>query len=333
MLGRLGRPLRAIAARGCSRRLSSDLASNGLVSIRTAGPKGEVAVISMDDGKMNAFSFEMIRQLEEALGSVEASAGAVVLTGNERCFSAGFDLSVMGKGPSPEGGRLLQAGGDMLTKMLGYKRPLVIASPGHSLALGAIVLFAGDLRIGVSDAAKPIKVGLNEVHIGMPLPRFGVELGRLRLAPTYRTRALVLGEIYSPMDAVSVGYLDDAVPAATLLEEAIKRASTLAHLGAAFHKTKLIERQARRRPSSTLSPTCTVCARARARASVRAHVWVGGLVGNACPSTYQNCIVASAFCVPGIVGGGTGNAQTRRSRVFVGVATESQWHRIQRLDS
>jgi len=191
---------------------------------------------------MNAFSFEMIRQLEEALSAVESSAGAIVVTGNERCFSAGFDLSIMGKGPSVESGRLLQAGGDMLTTMLGYKRPLVMAAPGHALALGAIVLLAGDLRIGVSDAAK-VKVGLNEVHINMQLPRFAVELGRLRVAPTYRTRALVLGEIYSPVDAVSVGYLDDAVPAATLLDEAIERASKLSHLGEAFHKTKLFERQ------------------------------------------------------------------------------------------
>ena len=143
-------------------------------------------MLTMDDGKMNAFSHEMISQVKAALKDA-GDAGAVVLTGNTRCFSAGFDLSVMGKAPSKEAAELLRAGGDMIEQMLSYKRPLLMAAPGHALALGAIVLLAGDVRIGVADAPKPAKIGCNEVHINMPMPRFGMELARLHrhaAAPT-----------------------------------------------------------------------------------------------------------------------------------------------------
>ena len=41
--------------------------------------------------------------------------------------------------------------------------------------MGAILLFTSDVRIG---AEGTFKIGLNEVAIGMPVPRFAVELGR-----------------------------------------------------------------------------------------------------------------------------------------------------------
>lgn len=97
---------------------------------------GDVSVLRLDDGKMNAFSSSMIAEVHRALDEAE-SAGAVVLTGNAKCFSAGFDLSVMGKGPSADAGRLLSEGGELLFRLLTFKRPLVMAAPGHSMALGA----------------------------------------------------------------------------------------------------------------------------------------------------------------------------------------------------
>ena len=51
-------------------------------------------MITMDDTKMNSFSFAMIDQLNIAFDQV-GDAKAVVLAGNGKCFSAGFDLGVM----------------------------------------------------------------------------------------------------------------------------------------------------------------------------------------------------------------------------------------------
>ena len=49
------------------------------------------AVVTIDDGKANALSSEVIAQLEEALDRVEADSAVAIVTGNERLFSAGFD--------------------------------------------------------------------------------------------------------------------------------------------------------------------------------------------------------------------------------------------------
>lgn len=194
---------------------------------------------------MNAFSHEMISSVNEALDAAD-SAGAIVLTGNQKAFSAGFDLSIMSTAPSPQAAELLNAGSEMLLKMMALPKPLVMAVPGHALALGAIVLLAGDVRIGALN--KKAKIGTNEVHIGLPLSSFALPLMRSRLSPLHLTRAATLGTIYSPKDAVAIGFLDELTEAERLEEVAIRTAASLAKLGlqgrgGAFHTTKLHERR------------------------------------------------------------------------------------------
>ena len=63
-----------------------------------------VATISMDDGKVNVLGPDMQTAINEALDRAEKdSAKAVVLAGNERVFSGGFDLAVFQSGDA-EGG-------------------------------------------------------------------------------------------------------------------------------------------------------------------------------------------------------------------------------------
>ena len=124
-----------------------------IVHVTEVGKDNSVAMISLNDGKMNAFSFEMISSIHDALDNCK-DAGAVVITGNEKCLSAGFDLSVMGKGPSPEAGDMLRKGCELALKITEFPRPTIFAVGGHAMALGAIMLFTGDLRIGVNDNPK-----------------------------------------------------------------------------------------------------------------------------------------------------------------------------------
>jgi enoyl-CoA hydratase len=203
---------------------------------------GEVAVIRIDDGKANALGHETLDAIGAALDRAEAEAQAVVLVGREGRFSAGFDLKTMTAGPDsmlP----LLTKGAELSFRLLQFPLPTVIACTGHALAMGAILLMSADVRIGTDG---PFKIGMNEVAIGMPIPKFAMELARDRLAPTHFVRAIQLATVYDPTGAVVTGYLDEVVADGAAAEAAaIDQARTLATglRSGAFRLTRHIMRE------------------------------------------------------------------------------------------
>jgi enoyl-CoA hydratase len=182
---------------------------------------GDVAVIRIDDGKANALSPPIVEALDQAVHRAANEARAVALIGREGRFSAGFDLKTMQSGLS-EARTLLEAGARLALAIFGSPVPVVIGCTGHALAMGGILLFTSDLRIG---AEGPYKLGMNEVSIGMPVPRFAVELARHRLTPRHLTEAVQLARIHNPAEALGAGFLDEVVP----LDEAPGRAVARAH--------------------------------------------------------------------------------------------------------
>jgi len=207
-----------------------------------------VGVLKLDDGKMNSFNFQMIHDVNAALEVAEGDATkALVIAGTPKALSAGFDLKIMapvvGKssGTKAEAVRLVEEGGALMLKIFGFPKPVVVAATGHALALGAIMLLAGDVRIAQRGAQ--LKVGLNETAIGMQLPEFGWCLGQYRLSPTAFTRAVTQATIYSVDGAATVGYLDELVEGdvlAACVAEAQRLGSYVKQ--PAFAKTKATER-------------------------------------------------------------------------------------------
>ena len=194
-----------------------------------------VAVITMDDGKANALSEAMIAKLLEALARAEGEASAVVLAGRPDRFCAGFDLRVMMSGPE-HAKALLRRGSELLMKLYGATVPLVIACTGHAVAGGALVVLTGDHRIG---AAGEFRIGLNEVSIGLPVPVLAMELARDRLSERALTQATLLAQLYDPVAACDVGYLDVVVAPAEVLPRAKLEAARLSKLARpAFLGTK-----------------------------------------------------------------------------------------------
>ncbi|MEZ4257203.1 MAG: crotonase/enoyl-CoA hydratase family protein [Polyangiales bacterium] len=195
----------------------------------------EVAVITMDDGKANALGPSMLRALDEALGRAEQEGRAVVLAGRAGKFCAGFDLKVMMSAPTAARDLVLD-GAKLFLRLFEHPRPVVIACTGHAVAGGALLVLCGDLRVGTEG---PFMIGLNEVAIGLTLPRFAVELARERLSPRAMGAATVLATMYAPNDAANAGYLDEVVEADAVLERAISEAQRLGALpAAAFAGTK-----------------------------------------------------------------------------------------------
>jgi enoyl-CoA hydratase len=199
-----------------------------------------IATITMDDGKVNVLSPDMIAELNRAFDRAMADQAVVVLTSTARTFSAGFDLGVLGGGGAAAYA-LVRSGFELAARLLSFPRPVVIACPGPAVAMGVFLLLSGDHRVG---AAGSYKITVNEVALGMTLPLPAIEICRQRLAPAHFNRAVLLAEGYSPGDAVAAGFLDQVVPAADLAAAARAAATAAAKLDMAAHAaTKLLVRE------------------------------------------------------------------------------------------
>lgn len=193
-------------------------------SLSSYAKKGDVALVTMDDGKANALSHAMLDSLDEQLDRAEKEAKALVLAGREGKFCAGFDLKTMMAGPESAAG-ILTKGGELLLRLYTFPIPVVAACTGHALAGGALMLLCCDVRIGVPGS---FKIGLNETQIGLPLPLLGRELARDRLSRRHLTQATVMARIYDPETACDAGYLDRLAESA--VDEAVKEATGLGGL-------------------------------------------------------------------------------------------------------
>ena len=196
----------------------------------------QIAVVTMDDGKANAFSPDMIASVNGLLDQAESEAKAVMLTGRDGIYSGGFDLRVI-RGNDPQAAVDMRLGGTrLMMRLYGLPLPLVIAASGHAIALGAFCLLTADYRIGTSGE---YRVGLNETAIGMSLPPFGLMLAQERLSKRYLTRATMGATMFSPEEAKDAGFLDDVVAKADLKQTALDVASSFLALdGDAYASVK-----------------------------------------------------------------------------------------------
>ena len=173
---------------------------------------GTVATITMDDGKVNVLSLQMLTEVNGALDRAAADRQVVVLTGREGIFSAGFDLAVLRAG-TDEAIEMLRAGFELAERLLAFPTPVVVAVPGHAIAMGLFLALAGDHRVG---ARGPFRLTANEVAIGMTLPHAALEILRHGVAPSHFTRVALLAEPFTPDDAVAAGMLSTVVEPAAL---------------------------------------------------------------------------------------------------------------------
>ncbi|GAA6132456.1 crotonase/enoyl-CoA hydratase family protein [Halopseudomonas sabulinigri] len=196
-----------------------------------------IAEIQLDDGKVNALSESMLEQLLSAMAEAAQADAALLISGRPGCFSGGYDRKLIDAGgPACDA---MRAAGDRLTlALLDYPAPVVIASSGHAMAKAAFVLLLADYRVGAEGA---FRIGLNEVAIGMTMPRGAMAQARARLAPQWLNRCALQAEYLDPEQALAAGFLDELQPADRLLERARDKTRQLAALDRrAFRETRAL---------------------------------------------------------------------------------------------
>jgi enoyl-CoA hydratase len=182
-----------------------------------------VAVVRLDNPKVNALSTEVLRELEAAAQMLtDDPPGAVVFTGGDKLFAAGAAISEFG-GPDEAkvvGGQFLRA----LGAVADIPRATIAAVSGFALGGGCELALACDFRI----AADRAKLGQPEILLGI-IPGGGGTQRLARLIGPARAKDMIFtGRQVGAEEALRIGLVDEVVPHAELHERALAKAAELA---------------------------------------------------------------------------------------------------------
>src|SRR5579883_2918401 len=175
-----------------------------LVGYRTEGP---IAILTMDDPPANTYTYEMMRELDEAIlrARFDDAIHVLVLTGaGEKFFSAGANIRMLGSVTPQFKYYFCLHANETLCRLEQTPKLVIAALNGHTVGGGLEIALACDIRIAKKEGGK---IGLPEVNLGV-LPGTG---GTQRFARAVgRARALELmatGRTFSFEEALEMGLI------------------------------------------------------------------------------------------------------------------------------
>ena len=181
----------------------------------------KVALLRMDDGKVNAIGPAFLEAFSQAWTEVTREGRAVVLAGNAKAFSAGLDLKTLPTLERPEMIAFAKGFNSIFRDVLAHEGPVVAAVDGPAMAGGAILALCSDFRL-VGERAR---LGVTEVPVGIPFPAPVAELCRSRLPPQEHAPAILTGAVRAGEACVRTGWAHrlcaDPVAEATALAEGL----------------------------------------------------------------------------------------------------------------
>ncbi len=189
--------------------------------------RGRVGIIRLNRPQaLNALNAALIRELSAAIDAFEADAalGCMVITGSEKAFAAGADIKEMADKTFVEAltadfARTWHRAGEA-------RKPIVAAVAGYALGGGCELAMQCDLII----AADTAKFGQPEIKLGV-IPGIGGTQRLTRAVGKAKAMDLILtGRMMDAAEAERSGLVARVVPAANLMEEALKVAETIASM-------------------------------------------------------------------------------------------------------
>jgi enoyl-CoA hydratase len=173
---------------------------------------GGVALLTMDDPPANTYTYEMLRQLDEAIlqARMDNDVHVMVLTGaGEKFFSAGANIKMLSSvDPTFKYYFCLHAN-ETLLRFEHTPKLVIAALNGHCVGGGLEIAMAADIRIARKDAGK---IGLPEVNLGV-LPGTGGTQRLSRLVGKSRAIELMItGNTFSFEEAKEFGIINDIYP-------------------------------------------------------------------------------------------------------------------------
>lgn len=199
-------------------------------------PHGNVAVIRLNSGIINAIGHKLVNDLSERLVEVRNHFRGIVLAGGEKFFSLGFDI--------PELLDLDRSGmtdffckfNETVLNLFALPLPTACAIRGHAIAGGTILFLACDYRVA---ASQKTLIGLNEIRLGVPTPYLADMMLRQIAADQIASEILYQGEFIESTDALNKGIISEVLPKDQVESCALEKVSKTANFNTrAFSESK-----------------------------------------------------------------------------------------------
>jgi enoyl-CoA hydratase/carnithine racemase len=153
----------------------------------------------------NALGTALMRRIVD---EVRAAAGRPLLVvGAGDAFSAGLNLKEVAALDRPGMEAFLGQLDDVIDALYGHEAPTVACVNGHAIAGGCVVALCCDVRIAADDPR--VRIGLNEVPLGLEFPPKILALARRRLPAHAIDRVVLEGGLHDPRTALALGLIDE----------------------------------------------------------------------------------------------------------------------------
>jgi enoyl-CoA hydratase/carnithine racemase len=211
------------------------------ILIRSSVQDG-VAVVELNNPPANAYSYEMFRQLDDAIlaARMDESVHVIVLRGaGDKFFCAGADIAMLDRVTPEFKYYFCLHANETLLRLENTPKLVIAALNGHCVGGGLEIAMAADLRIGKAGGGK---VGLPEVSLGV-LPGTGgtQRLARL-LGKAKAIELMVKGDRISMEEAHQLGLVNWLLPAEDFWPRALETARSFCPPGKASHAVGAIKR-------------------------------------------------------------------------------------------
>jgi enoyl-CoA hydratase len=164
-------------------------------------------LVTMDGAKKNALGTPMMRFLLEQLG--QAGGRPILLTGTGDAFSAGLDLKEIASLDASGMESFLRLLDTLMATLFAYPAPTVALVNGHAIAGGCILALCCDHR--VAPDVPSLRIGLNEVALGLRFPPKLMTIVRRRVPRSSVERVVLGADLFDPRTSLRLGLLDDVV--------------------------------------------------------------------------------------------------------------------------
>jgi len=214
-----------------------------LMKMISVSRRDTIAIITLENGVTNAIHPALIQELRSALKDIKDDHSALVLTGNEKFFSIGFDLPTLLAFTRSEMFTFLLDFQTMLFTLSTLPIPVVCAVKGHAPGGGTTIIVSCD---GCVAADSNIKVGLNESRLGLVVPFWPDLMCRYLVGEKTARQLIIEGTLMNATQACHIGLIDETCEKKKVMPRAIEKATSLAAIPSkAFHAIKIgqIEKQ------------------------------------------------------------------------------------------